>query len=117
MHCRARTAAETDWPAVVRLYDQLERVHPSPVVSLNRAAAVAMADGAAAGLVLIESLAAAGELDGYHLLHSSRAELLRRLGRRDEAAKSYSRALALVANDGDRRFLERRLQELEPADR
>jgi RNA polymerase sigma-70 factor (ECF subfamily) len=112
VHCRAPTAAATDWAAIVRLYDQLLRAHPSPVVALNRAAAVAMVEGSAAGLVLIEAVAAGGELDDYHLLHSSRAELLRRLGRRDEAAESYARALALVGSDSERRFLERRLREV-----
>ena len=112
VHCRATTPAETDWPAIVRLYNRLEREHPSPVVSLNKAAAVAMTDGPAAALVLVDELAAAGELDAYHLLHSSRAELLRRLGRREEAARSYSRALALAGSDDERRFLQRRLEEV-----
>ncbi len=96
----------------MRLYSLLERQHPSPVVSLNKAAAVAMTDGPASALALVDELTAAGELDEYHLLHSSRAELLRRLGRREEAAQSYSRALALAGSDDERRFLERRLREV-----
>jgi len=112
VHCRAATAAGTDWPMIVRLYRLLERQHPSPVVSLNKAAAVAMTDGPASALALVDELAVAGELDEYHLLHSSRAELLRRLGRREEAAQSYSRALALAGSDDERRFLKRRLREV-----
>lgn len=111
VHCRAARAEETDWREIVRLYDELERVQPSPVVSLNRAVAVAMAEGPQAGLALIDSLAAGNELDSYHLLHAARADLLRRAGASSEAAKSYERALALVTNDSERRFLERRLRE------
>ena len=91
----------------------LERVQPSPVVSLNRAVAVAMADGPQPALVLIDALAATGDLDEHHLLHAARADLLRRLGRLTEAAGSYSRALDLVGNDGERRFLEGRLREVQ----
>jgi RNA polymerase sigma-70 factor (ECF subfamily) len=112
-HCRAARAEETDWRRIVWLYDQLERVQPSPIVSLNRAVAVAMAEGPRAGLALLEALAATKELDNYHLLHAARADLLRRAGSSGEAAKSYLRALALVTNDSERRFLERRLKELE----
>jgi RNA polymerase sigma-70 factor (ECF subfamily) len=114
LHCRAERAADTDWPQIVRLYDLLERLQPSPIVSLNRAVAVAMADGPQEALALIDALAAAGDLDGYHLLHAARADLLRRLGSSVEAAKSYARALALVTNDSERRFLERRLREVRP---
>jgi RNA polymerase sigma-70 factor (ECF subfamily) len=113
LHCQAARAEETDWPQIARLYDLLERVQPSPVVSLNRAVAIAMVDGPQAALALIDALARAGDLDGYHLLHAARADLLRRLGRSGEAAQSYSRALALVTNDSERRFLERRLREVE----
>jgi RNA polymerase sigma-70 factor (ECF subfamily) len=113
LHCQAARAEETDWPQIVRLYDLLERLQPSPVVSLNRAAAVAMVDGPRPALALIDALAAAGDLDRYHLLHSARAELLRRVGSSEEAAKSYARALALVTNDAERRFLERRLREVQ----
>ena len=114
VHCRAKRAADTDWPLVVRLYDQLARVQPSPIVSLNRAVAVAMADGPPAGLELIDALAATGELEGYHLMHAARADLLRRIGSMVEAAQSYARALTLVTNDSERRFLERRLREVQP---
>src|SRR5438034_823858 len=116
LHCQAARAEDTDWPQIVRLYDVLERVQPSPVVSLNRAAAVAMVDGPRPALALIDALAAAGDLDHYHLLHSARADLLRRLGSSAEAAKSYARALALVTNDAERRFLERRLREVDGRD-
>src|SRR5438046_4708609 len=116
LHCQAARADETDWPQIVRLYDVLERLQPSPIVSLNRAAAVAMVDGPRPALALIEALAAAGDLDRYHLLHAARADLLRRLGSSAEAAKSYARALALVGNDAERRFLERRLREVDGRD-
>lgn len=111
-HCRARRAEETDWPRIVRLYELLERVQPSPIVTLNRAVAVAMASGPEPALALIDSLAATGELDDYHLLHAARADLLRRMGAREEAAKSYEQALRLVTNESERRFLERRLREM-----
>ena len=114
-HCRAARAEDTDWPEIVRLYDLLERRQPSPVVSLNRAVAVAMVDGPESGLALIDALAASGELDDYHLLHAARADLLRRVGSKLEAAQSYTRALALVTNQSERRFLERRLRELQPS--
>ena len=90
-------------------------VNPSPVVALNRAVAVAMVDGPAAGLALMDDLAAAGDLDGYHLLHAGRADLLRRLGRDPEAAAAYRRALELTANPVEQAFLTRRLSELDPA--
>jgi RNA polymerase sigma-70 factor (ECF subfamily) len=114
VHCQAARAEDTDWPQVVRLYDLLERVQPSPIVSLNRAVAVAMAEGPGAGLALIDALATADDLANYHLLHAARADLLRRLGSLPEAAESYTRALALVTNDSERRFLERRLREVRP---
>jgi RNA polymerase sigma-70 factor, ECF subfamily len=88
-------------------------VQPSPIVTLNRAAAVAMVDGPRPALALVDELAAAGALDRYHLLHAARADLLRRLGSRAEAAKSYATAIKLVTNDAERRFLERRLREVE----
>lgn len=112
-HCRAARAEATDWPQILRLYDVLERLQPSPVVALNRAVAVAMVAGPQAGLALIDALAAAGTLDGYHLLHAARADLLRRSGARAEAAKSYTRALELATNASERRFLERRLREMQ----
>jgi RNA polymerase sigma-70 factor (ECF subfamily) len=113
VHCRAKRAEDTDWPQIVRLYDLLERVQPSPIISLNRAVAVAMVDGPEAGVQLIDALAATGYLDGYHLLHAARADLLRRIGSNVEAAESYARSLALVTNDSERRFLERRLREVQ----
>jgi RNA polymerase sigma-70 factor (ECF subfamily) len=113
LHCQAARAADTDWPQIVRLYDLLERVQPSPNVSLNRAVAVAMVEGPTAGLALIDALEERGDLDGYHLLHAARADLLRRAGLPADAAKSYTRALALVTNESERRFLERRLSEVQ----
>ena len=115
LHCQAARAEDTDWPQIVRLYDVLERLQPSPIVSLNRAAAVAMVDGPRPALALIDALAASGELERYHLLHAARADLLRRLGATTEAAESYGRALQLVTNDAERRFLERRLREVRTA--
>ena len=112
-HCKAPSAAKTEWSAIVRLYDQLARVQPSPVVSLNRAVAVAMASGPQAGLAAIDEIAADSDLDSYHLLHAARADLQRRLGRREEAVKSYAQALALVSNDSERRYLQRRLREVQ----
>ncbi len=112
-HCRAARAEDTDWRQIVRLYDRLKRLLPSPIVSLNRAVAVAMVDGPRSGLALIDALAATGDLDNYHLLHAARADLLRRVGSGVEAARSYARALALVTNESERRFLERRLREVQ----
>ncbi len=112
LHCQAVRPEETDWAQIVRLYDVLERLQASPIVSLNRAVAVAIVGGPHEGLVLIDALAASGELDSYHLLHAARADLLRRIGSTEEAAKSYRRALSLVSNESERRFLERRLREL-----
>ena len=116
LHCQAARAEDTDWPQIVRLYDLLERVQPSPIVSLNRAAAVAMVDGPRPALALIDALAATGDLDGYPLLHAARADLLRRLGSQAEAAQSYAQALALTTNASERRFLERRLAEVQQPD-
>jgi RNA polymerase sigma-70 factor (ECF subfamily) len=113
IHCRAARAEDTDWRQIVQLYDLLQRVQPSPVVSLNRAVAVAMADGPGAGILLIDALAAKGDLSQYHLLHAARADLLRRLGSAAAAAESYRRALALVTNDSERKYLERRLQQVD----
>jgi RNA polymerase sigma-70 factor (ECF subfamily) len=113
LHCRSARAQDTDWPQILRLYDLLERVQPSPIVMLNRAVAVAMVDGPQPALALVDALAASGELEGYHLLHAARADLLRRIGSAAEAANSYARALELVTNDSERRFLERRLHEVQ----
>ncbi|HEV1287794.1 MAG TPA: RNA polymerase sigma factor [Bryobacteraceae bacterium] len=110
LHCRAVRAEDTDWRQVLGLYSYLERIQPSPVVSLNRAVAVAMVDGPRPALAIIDELA--GELEQYHLLHSARADLLRRAGSFEDAARGYERALALVTNESERRFLERRLQEV-----
>jgi RNA polymerase sigma-70 factor (ECF subfamily) len=115
LHCRARRSEDTDWPQILRFYDALERLQPSPVVSLNRAVAVAMAQGIRPALALLDELSAAGDLETYHLFHAARADLLRRLGSPEEAAKSYRQALALVTNDTERRFLERRLREVSAA--
>ncbi|HEX6081120.1 MAG TPA: RNA polymerase sigma factor [Methylomirabilota bacterium] len=112
VHAQAPTAAATDWAQIVGLYDVLLRADPSPVVELNRAVAVAMRDGPAAGLALIDALLAAGALAEYHPAHSARAELSRRLGRTADARASYERALALARQEPQRRFLERRLREL-----
>jgi RNA polymerase sigma-70 factor (ECF subfamily) len=112
VHAAAPVAGATDWTRIVELYDLLAEADPSPVVDLNRAVAVAMRDGPAAGLALVEAVMARGELDGYHLAHSARADLLRRLGRTSEARESYERALALVRQEPEQRFLERRLGEL-----
>ncbi|MEV0069454.1 RNA polymerase sigma factor [Amycolatopsis sp. NPDC050768] len=111
-HAAAPAASDTDWPQIAALYGELAKRVPSPVVQLNRAVAVAMADGPAAGLALVDAMA--GDLDGYHLLPATRADLLRRLGRREEAADAYRAALALAGNEADRRFLRRRLSEISP---
>jgi len=108
-HATARDAAETDWAEIAALYRELARMVPSAVVELNRAVAVAMADGPEAGLALVEALEASGALAGYHLLPATRADLLRRLERRAEAAAAYREALALTATDAERRYLARRL--------
>ena len=109
-HCKAGSAADTDWRQIARLYDALHRLQPSPVVELNRAVAIAMAEGPQQGLAVVNGLR--GALDDYHLFHATRADLLRRLGSRAEAATNYRRALELVTNDSERRYLERRLSEV-----
>ena len=111
-HAEAPRPEDTDWPQIATLYGALAAIAPSPIVELNRAVAVAMADGPSAGLALLDTLAAAGELDDYHLFHSARADLLRRLERDDEAAAAYRRALDLTTNEAERRFLEGRLARL-----
>jgi len=112
MHCRAPRAEETDWREIVRLYDELARVQPSPVVSLNRAVAVAMAEGPERGLELMKELAETSDLENYHLLHAARADMHRRLGRFADAAGEYGKALGLVTNESERRYLEKRLKEV-----
>jgi RNA polymerase sigma-70 factor, ECF subfamily len=114
-HCKAARAEDTNWRQIVQFYDLLERVQPSPIVSLNRAVAIAMLQGPEPALALIDALVAAGDLDNFHLLHAVRADLLRRIGLLVEAAKDYERALALVTNESERRFLQRRLREVQPA--
>jgi RNA polymerase sigma-70 factor, ECF subfamily len=111
-HCRAARAEDTDWRQILRLYDVLQQMSSSPVVALNRAVAEAMAFGPEAGLAKIAEIEAAGELSGYHLLHAARADLLRRMGARADAAAAYVRALELVGNESERRYLERRLAEV-----
>jgi len=110
-HVTAACAADTDWAQIALLYGQLARFLPTPVVELNRAVAVGMADGPAAGLVLVEALEAAGKLAGYHLLAATKADMYRRLGRTEEAAACYREALELASTDAERRYLSRRLAE------
>ena len=112
VHAEAPNPAATDWAQIVALYDLLARIEPSPVVELNRAVAVAMRDGPSAGLSMIDALLARGDLANYHLAHSARADLCRRLGRTAEARVSYERALSLTQQDPERRFLKKRLAEL-----
>ena len=112
VHAEAVSLEDTDWVQIVGLYDELLRLNPSPVIELNRAVALAMHDGEQAGLLEIDRLLAAGELDGYHLAHAARADLLRRLGRREQAIAAYRQALALAQQGPDRQFLQKRLDEL-----
>ena len=112
LHDEAGTAADTDWPQIATLYRALHQIAPSPVIELNLAAAVAMADGPAVGLAMMDGIAASGELETYPYLHAGRADLLRRLGRRSEAAAAYRRAITLTSNGPERAFLERRLGEV-----
>jgi RNA polymerase sigma-70 factor, ECF subfamily len=124
-HAKALRAEDTNWREIVRLYDELARLEPSPVVLLNRAVALAMARGPLAGLAIIDALQASGDLENYHLFHAARADLLRRMvlreqavpeqAVREQAARSYLRALELVTNDRERRYLERRLREVQAA--
>lgn len=115
LHCQARSAKETDWTQIVELYTLLQSIQPSPIVLLNRAVAVAMANGPAAGLAQIDLISREGDLDGYHLLHAARADLLRRMGALEESAGVYEKALSLAGNDAERRYLERRLREVRTA--
>lgn len=117
VHAEAPNAAATDWPQIVGLYDVLRRAEPSPVVELNRAVAVAMRDGPAAGLALIDAIFARSELADYRLAHAARGELCNRLGQTTQARAAYKHALTLTQQDIERRFLERRIAELERVDR
>jgi RNA polymerase sigma-70 factor (ECF subfamily) len=112
VHSRAKSADVTDWRAIANLYARLSALRPSPVIELNRAVAIAMADGPAAGLELVDAIAAGGDLRDYYLMWSAHADLLRRLGRWSEAAESYRAALARVGSAPERRFLRRRLDEM-----
>jgi len=115
VHTEATRAADTDWRQIVGLYDVLARIEPSPVIELNRAAAIAMLDGPDAGLRLIDAILDRGDLTDYHFAYSAKGELCRRLGRRDEARAAFARALALARQGPERRFLEKRLSELGPS--
>jgi RNA polymerase sigma-70 factor (ECF subfamily) len=113
VHAEAPTAGETDWPQIVGLYDVLLRAVPSPVIELNRAAAISQRDGPQAGLTLVDAILARGELLDYHLAHSARAEFCRQLGRKPEARAAWERALALTRQEPERRFIEARLKALD----
>ena len=115
LHAQAARAADTDWPQIAALYALLARIDPSPVVALNHAAAVAMADGLERGLALVQRIESGGALDDYHLLPAAKADILRRLGRLEEAEAAYRRALRLVTNVAERRYLERRVREVTKA--
>ena len=112
VHAEAATAADTDWAQIVGLYDVLARADASPVIELNRAAAIAMRDGPTAGLAIVDAILARGDLDGYHLAHSARADFCRRLGRVADARAAYQRPLELARQEPERKFLKRRLNEL-----
>ncbi len=111
-HCIAARAEDTNWQSIVAFYDRLRLLQPSPIVALNRAVAVAMAEDAKRGLALIDEIAATGELDEYHLLHAARADMLRRMSANEEAAHSYARALELTNNESEKRFIEKQLRKL-----
>src|SRR5690606_28485124 len=112
VHARAESTESTDWDEIVGLYELLEQVEPTPVVTLNRAIPVAMRDGPEAGLAIVDSLPDDGDLEHYRFAHAARADLCRRLGRLDEAGESYRRALEMTRLEPERRFLERRLAEV-----
>ena len=112
IHAEAESTAMTDWRQIVALYNRLVQIQPSPVVELNRAVAIAMRDGPKIGLGLIDAVLAHGELANYHLAHSARADMCRRLGRTAEARSSYEKALALTQQEPERKFLEERIRQL-----
>jgi RNA polymerase sigma-70 factor (ECF subfamily) len=116
VHAQARTAEETDWEDIAALYTELHRMNPSAVVALNRAVAIAMSEGPESGLALVDELEASGELSKYHLFHATRADLLRRLGRDEESAEAYRRAMELTANSAEREFLSGRIASLAARD-
>jgi len=116
LHAKAATPADTDWRQIAALYTLLLERAPSPVVELNHAVAVAMVDGPESGLLLLDAIGARGELRDYHLLDAARADLLRRLGRNDEATRAYEKALELATLEPERRFLSRRISELRSRD-
>ena len=111
VHAEAKTAAETDWRQIVALYEELMRITSSPIVALNHAAAVAMSEGFERGLALIKAVGAGGALQNYYLFHASRADLLRRLHRYDEAVAAYETALSLTTNNVEQKYIRRRLAE------
>lgn len=113
VHADARTAVDTDWSQIVALYDILLRADPSPIIQLNRAVAIAMRDGAEARLAIVDEIVGRGDLESYHLLHSTRGELLRRTGQGEEAEAAFRRALELARQEPERRFLQRKLQDIE----
>jgi RNA polymerase sigma-70 factor (ECF subfamily) len=113
VHAEAVSADETDWPQIVALYEELMRITSSPIVALNHAAAVAMSEGFEKGLSAVEAAGAGGVLDNYYLFHASRADLLRRLKRYDEAATAYEKALSLTTNRVEQNYIRRRLDQLE----
>jgi RNA polymerase sigma-70 factor (ECF subfamily) len=113
VHCQARRQEETDWRQILELYGVLERIQPSPIVTLNRAVALAMVEGPERALELIDEITKDGALENYHLFHATKADMLRRAGSLREASNAYARALELVTNDSERRFLQRRLQQVE----
>ncbi|HEY1461968.1 MAG TPA: RNA polymerase sigma factor [Terriglobales bacterium] len=113
IHCQAEHAEDTDWAQILELYDLLERIQPSPIVSLNRAVALAMVNGPQSGLMILDILSAANNLENYHLLHATRADLLRRSGLHEAAVQSYARALEMATNESERRFLQRRIKEMQ----
>ena len=112
VHVEAKTAGETDWPQIVALYKELMRINSSAIVALNHAAAVAMSEGPEKGLSLIEDAGASGKLDHYYLFHASRADLLRRLNRLQEAATAYTRASSLTTNQVEQQYIRKRLREV-----
>ena len=112
VHAEASSASAADWPQIVGLYDVLLRTDPSPVIELNRAAAIAMRDGPEAGVALIDAILVRGDLTGYHLAHAARGDLCRRIGRVEDAINSYERALELATQEPERRFIAGRLNEL-----